>query len=50
MLRQALSEVLGGSSATATAVLDAAGIDPQTRGEQLTVGDFLRIARAVPPA
>jgi 16S rRNA (adenine1518-N6/adenine1519-N6)-dimethyltransferase len=45
MLRQALSKVLGGSSSTATAVLEEAGIDPETRGEQLTVGDFLRIAR-----
>ena len=45
MLRQALSKVLGGSSSTASAVLAQAGIDPETRGEQLTVGDFLRIAR-----
>jgi 16S rRNA (adenine1518-N6/adenine1519-N6)-dimethyltransferase len=46
MLRQSLSSVLGGTSATATAVLEAAGVDPQERGEQLTVADFLRIARA----
>ncbi|MGN6274215.1 MAG: 16S rRNA (adenine(1518)-N(6)/adenine(1519)-N(6))-dimethyltransferase RsmA [Protaetiibacter sp.] len=45
MLRQALAEVLGGS-ATASAVLEAAGVDPTSRGEQLTVGDFLSIARA----
>jgi 16S rRNA (adenine1518-N6/adenine1519-N6)-dimethyltransferase len=45
MLRQALSGVLGGSSASATAVLERAGIDPQSRGEQLLVGDFLAIAR-----
>jgi 16S rRNA (adenine1518-N6/adenine1519-N6)-dimethyltransferase len=45
MLRQALSSVLGGSSASATAVLERAGIDPQSRGEQLLVGDFLAIAR-----
>jgi 16S rRNA (adenine1518-N6/adenine1519-N6)-dimethyltransferase len=45
MLRQALSGVLGGSSASATEVLERAGIDPQTRGEQLLVGDFLAIAR-----
>ena len=45
MLRQALSRVLGGSSASATAVLERAGIDPQSRGEQLLVGDFLAIAR-----
>ncbi|MEF3405625.1 16S rRNA (adenine(1518)-N(6)/adenine(1519)-N(6))-dimethyltransferase RsmA [Agromyces sp. CCNWLW203] len=47
MLRQSLSTVLGGSSAQASAVLEAAGVDPQERGEQLTVADFLRIARAV---
>ncbi|MFB6611994.1 16S rRNA (adenine(1518)-N(6)/adenine(1519)-N(6))-dimethyltransferase RsmA [Agromyces sp. NPDC056379] len=46
MLRQSLSTVLGGGSAQATAVLEAAGVDPQERGEQLTVADFLRIARA----
>lgn len=45
MLRQALSGVLGGSSASATAVLERAGIDPQSRGEQLLVSDFLAIAR-----
>ncbi|RXZ46772.1 16S rRNA (adenine(1518)-N(6)/adenine(1519)-N(6))-dimethyltransferase RsmA [Agromyces fucosus] len=47
MLRQSLSSVLGGGSAQASAVLEAAGVDPQERGEQLTVADFLRIARAV---
>ena len=47
MLRQSLSTVLGRSSAQASAVLEAAGVDPQERGEQLTVADFLRIARAV---
>ncbi len=46
MLRQALSGVLGGSSSAATSVLTRAGIDPETRGEQLTVADFLSIARA----
>jgi len=46
MLRQSLSTVLGGTSAAASAVLEAAGVDPQERGEQLTVADFLRIARA----
>jgi 16S rRNA (adenine1518-N6/adenine1519-N6)-dimethyltransferase len=46
MLRQALSGVLGGSSATATEVLTRAGVDPETRGEQLRVEDFLAIARA----
>jgi 16S rRNA (adenine1518-N6/adenine1519-N6)-dimethyltransferase len=46
MLRQALSSVLGGSSAAAAAALERAGVDPQTRGEQLRVEDFLAIARA----
>ena len=46
MLRQSLSSMFGGSSAQASAVLEAAGVDPQERGEQLTVADFLRIARA----
>lgn len=45
MLRQALSGVLGGSSAAATQTLERAGIDPQARGEQLRVEDFLAIAR-----
>jgi len=45
MLRQALSGVLGGS-AGASARLDAAGIAPTARGEELTVKEFLAIARA----
>ncbi len=45
MLRQALSVVLGGSAA-ASARLEAAGIAPTARGEELTVLDFLRVARA----
>jgi 16S rRNA (adenine1518-N6/adenine1519-N6)-dimethyltransferase len=43
MLRQSLSPVLG---ADASAVLEAGGVDPTARGEQLTVLDFLRVARA----
>ncbi|GAA2029038.1 16S rRNA (adenine(1518)-N(6)/adenine(1519)-N(6)) -dimethyltransferase RsmA [Agromyces tropicus] len=50
MLRQSLSGALGGSAATASAVLERAGVDPQVRGEQLTVEDFLRIVRAMPTA
>ncbi|WP_448810701.1 16S rRNA (adenine(1518)-N(6)/adenine(1519)-N(6))-dimethyltransferase RsmA [Agromyces bauzanensis] len=46
MLRQSLSNVLGGTSAAASAVLERAGVDPQSRGEQLKVADFLAIARA----
>ena len=45
MLRQALAELHGGSSA-ASARLEAAGIDPTLRGEQLTMSDFLAVARA----
>jgi len=45
MLRQSLSGVLGDST-QATVVLEAAGIDPTERGEQLTVNHFLAIARA----
>ena len=45
MLRQSLGVVLGDSVA-ASARLEAAGIAPTARGEELTVGDFLRIARA----
>ena len=45
MLRQALAEQLGGSAA-ASIRLDAAGVDPTLRGEQLSMLDFLAIARA----
>ena len=37
---------MGGGSAAASTLLESAGVDPTLRGEQLTVGDFLRIARA----
>ncbi|WP_040164810.1 16S rRNA (adenine(1518)-N(6)/adenine(1519)-N(6))-dimethyltransferase RsmA [Microbacterium gorillae] len=47
MLRQALSGVLGGSAAAASEVLERAGVDPTLRGENLTVEDYLRIARAL---
>jgi 16S rRNA (adenine1518-N6/adenine1519-N6)-dimethyltransferase len=46
MLRQAVSGVLGGSAATAAEVIARAGFDPQARGEELGVHDFLAIARA----
>lgn len=42
MLRQALVPVFGSA---ASAILERAGIDPTARGEQLTVDDFLAIAR-----
>jgi 16S rRNA (adenine1518-N6/adenine1519-N6)-dimethyltransferase len=45
MLRQALSGLFG-DSATATARLEAAGVAPTARGEELTVLDFLAIARS----
>jgi 16S rRNA (adenine1518-N6/adenine1519-N6)-dimethyltransferase len=45
MLRQALSVVLG-DSATASARLESAGLAPTSRGEELTVLDFLAIARS----
>ncbi|TFD82269.1 16S rRNA (adenine(1518)-N(6)/adenine(1519)-N(6))-dimethyltransferase RsmA [Cryobacterium sp. Sr8] len=47
MLRQSLSARFG-DSATASQRITAAGIDPTARGEQLTVNDFLAIARATP--
>ena len=49
MLRQSLSVVLGDSSA-ASARLEAAGVAPTARGEELTVSDFLAVARAGVPA
>jgi 16S rRNA (adenine1518-N6/adenine1519-N6)-dimethyltransferase len=46
-LRGALRQ-LAGSSEQATAALEAAGVDPMARGESLTVGQFARIAEALP--
>ena len=46
MLRQAVAGVLGGTSATASAVLERAGVAPTARGEELSIEDFVRIARA----
>ncbi|MFT4259156.1 16S rRNA (adenine(1518)-N(6)/adenine(1519)-N(6))-dimethyltransferase RsmA [Microbacterium sp.] len=43
MLRQALSGLYGGSAA-ASAVLEAAGVAPTARGEDLAVDDYQRIA------
>ncbi|HYP43819.1 MAG TPA: 16S rRNA (adenine(1518)-N(6)/adenine(1519)-N(6))-dimethyltransferase RsmA [Propionibacteriaceae bacterium] len=42
MLRSALAP-LAGSSAAASAVLEAAGVDPTARGEVLAVEDFARV-------
>ncbi|WP_223691171.1 16S rRNA (adenine(1518)-N(6)/adenine(1519)-N(6))-dimethyltransferase RsmA [Leifsonia poae] len=44
MLRQALSGVFG-DSARASAALEAAGLAPTLRGEQLSVADFIALAR-----
>jgi 16S rRNA (adenine1518-N6/adenine1519-N6)-dimethyltransferase len=49
MLRQSLSVVLGDSS-LASARLEAAGLAPTSRGEELTVLDFLAIARTERPS
>ncbi|WP_431778568.1 16S rRNA (adenine(1518)-N(6)/adenine(1519)-N(6))-dimethyltransferase RsmA [Microbacterium aurantiacum] len=49
MLRQALSGVLGGSAAAASAQLEAAGVAATARGEELSVEDFVRIAEIVGP-
>ncbi len=46
MLRQALARELGGSAA-ASELLEAAGVAPTARGEELEVAAFLRIAHAV---
>lgn len=48
-LRGALA-TLAGSSAASEAALRAAGIDPLTRGEQLGIEDFVRIAEALASA
>ena len=44
MLRGALSELCGGGAA-ATAIIEAAGVDPTIRGEALVLPDFIRIAK-----
>ncbi|MDZ8173285.1 16S rRNA (adenine(1518)-N(6)/adenine(1519)-N(6))-dimethyltransferase RsmA [Microbacterium xanthum] len=44
MLRQALAETLGGTSASASAILEHAGVVATARGEELAIGDFQRIA------
>mgnify|MGYP003612839546 FL=1 len=46
MLRAALSGLCG-SSAAASEALEAAGIDPQARGEVLDVHDFARLAQVL---
>jgi len=46
MLRASLAGLAGGSAA-ASAVLEAAGIDPQVRGEVLKINDFVSITQAL---
>lgn len=45
-MRPSLRE-LAGSAEVAVAALDCAGIDPMTRGEQLGIDDFVRIAECL---
>ena len=47
MLRGALSGLFGGSAAASSA-LERAGVDPQARGEVLTIDDFVAIAEQLP--
>ncbi len=49
MLRQSLAVSLGGSG-RASAILEETGIDPMLRGEQLSVDDFLAVARTLSTA
>jgi len=50
MLRQALAGILGGSAAQASDVLERAGVAPTARGEELSIDQFVAIARASVPA
>lgn len=47
VLRSALAGIAGGAQA-AQAALEAAGIDPRARGEQLAIADFARLADHLP--
>lgn len=49
MLRAALSG-LAGSSAAASTVIEAAGLDPTLRGEALAIADFARVAEVLAAA
>ncbi len=46
MLRSALAD-LAGSPAAAERALQTAGVDPRARGEQLSIEDFARVAKAL---
>ena len=45
MLRQALAATLGDADGTASEVLERAGVAPTARAEELSIDDFVRIAR-----
>ena len=47
MLRQALAATLGGTAASASALLESAGVAPTARGEELSIDDFVAITRAM---
>lgn len=47
MLRAALAP-LAGDTASATAAIEAAGVDPQARGEALDIAAFARVAEQLP--
>jgi 16S rRNA (adenine1518-N6/adenine1519-N6)-dimethyltransferase len=47
-LRNTLAQGLGMNPAGVAAALDAAGIDPRLRPQQLSVQDWLRLAKAIP--
>ena len=49
MLRSALSGLFG-SSAVASAAIEAAGLDPTARGEMLDIAEFARLAEQLHPA
>lgn len=48
MLRSALASLAGSADAAVTA-LEAAGVDPQARGERVDIGGFARIAEHLAP-
>lgn len=48
MLRQALAGVVGATAAEASAWLERAGVAPTARGEQLSIDDYVRLARVAP--
>jgi 16S rRNA (adenine1518-N6/adenine1519-N6)-dimethyltransferase len=47
MLRSSLKSILGGKAQDITGVLEEAGIDPQSRPEVLSLGDWIDLVQAV---